>query len=130
MHMYSWHFFCLFQACLFVIDIFKIYFLKNRSVNENFNSKHQMPFSNSIFMWPCIIKNRPFYSMSLDLTPQKSKVNDAFSPISSSCDISYILKISSEFHKFSQIKTVIILEYVLGLYIQNFIKNEILDSIV
>ena len=24
--------------------------IKNRSVNENFNSKHQMPFSNSIFM--------------------------------------------------------------------------------
>ena len=77
--------------------------IKNCSVNENFNSKHQMPFSNSIFMSPCIIKNRPFYSMSLDLTPQELKVNDAFSPISSSCDISYILKISSEFHKFSQI---------------------------
>lgn len=61
--------------------------------------------------------------MGLDLTPQKSKVNDAFSPISSSCDISYILKISSEFHKFSQIKNVIILEYVLGTIYSEFHKE-------
>ena len=33
--MYSWHFFCLFQVCLIVIDIFK-YLLKNCLVNENF----------------------------------------------------------------------------------------------
>ena len=47
--MYSWHFFCLFQVCLFVIDIFKIYFLKNRSVMRTLiqNIKFHFPIQYS-----------------------------------------------------------------------------------